>query len=72
MSYRLINSTGTSADTVSIILLDGENISFVASLVMYINSTNIPAIIIMNTLYEKSKSSVYCSSDETYYCCLYL
>ena len=34
------------------VLLDGENISFGASLIMYINSTNIPPIIIMNRIYE--------------------
>ena len=34
------------------ILFDGENISFDASLVMYINSTNIPPIMIINRLYE--------------------
>jgi hypothetical protein len=35
------------------ILFDGEMcISFDASLVMYINSTNIPPIIIMNRIYE--------------------
>jgi hypothetical protein len=34
------------------ILFDGENISFDASLVMYINSTNIPPIIIINRVYE--------------------
>ena len=33
-------------------MFDGENISFEASLVMYINSTNIPLIIIMNRIYE--------------------
>ena len=33
-------------------LFDGENISFDVSLVMYINSTNIPQIIIMNRMYE--------------------
>jgi len=32
-------------------LFDGENISFDASLVMYINSTNIPTIIIINRIY---------------------
>jgi len=32
------------------ILFDGENISFDASLVMYINSTNIPPIVIMNRI----------------------
>jgi hypothetical protein len=34
------------------ILFDGENISFDASLVIYINSTNIPPITIINSIYE--------------------
>ena len=34
------------------ILFDGENISFDASLVIYINSTNIPPIMITNRIYE--------------------
>jgi hypothetical protein len=34
------------------ILFDGENISFDASLVIYINVTNIPPIIIINRIYE--------------------
>ena len=34
------------------ILFDGENISFDASLVIYINSTNIPSIMIVNRIYE--------------------
>jgi hypothetical protein len=34
------------------ILFDGENISFDASLVMYINNTNIPPIMIINRIYE--------------------
>ena len=34
------------------ILFDGENISFDASLVIYINSTNIPLITIINRIYE--------------------
>ena len=34
------------------ILFDGENISFDASLVIYINSTNIPPITIINRIYE--------------------
>ena len=34
------------------ILFDGENISFDASLVMYIKSTNIPPIMIINRIYE--------------------
>jgi len=41
------------------ILFDGENISFDASLVIrvYINSTNIPPIMIINRIYETQKSS---------------
>jgi hypothetical protein len=34
------------------ILFDGESISFVASLVICINSTNIPPIMIVNRIYE--------------------
>jgi len=34
------------------ILFDGENISFDAGLVIYINSTNIPPIMIINRIYE--------------------
>jgi hypothetical protein len=34
------------------ILFDGENISFDAGLVTYINSTTIPPIIIINRIYE--------------------
>jgi hypothetical protein len=34
------------------ILIDGENISFDASLVIHINSTNIPPIMIINRIYE--------------------
>ena len=34
------------------ILFDSENISFDASLVIFINSTNIPPIIIINRIYE--------------------
>jgi hypothetical protein len=34
------------------ILFDGEGISFDASLVVYINSTNIPPIMIINKIYE--------------------
>jgi len=33
------------------ILFDGENISFDASLVIYINSTNIPPVMIINRIY---------------------
>ena len=35
-----------------VFLFDGENISFDASLVIYINSTNIPPITIINRIYE--------------------
>jgi hypothetical protein len=34
------------------ILFDGENILVDASLVIYINSTNIPPIVIINRIYE--------------------
>ena len=34
------------------ILFDGENILFVASLFICINSTNIPPIMIINRIYE--------------------
>ena len=34
------------------ILFDGENISFDASLVIYINSSNIPPIMIINRIYK--------------------
>ena len=34
------------------ILFDGENISFDVSLVIYINGTNIPPIMIINRIYE--------------------
>ena len=34
------------------VLFDGGNISFDASLVIYINSTNIPPIMIINRIYE--------------------
>ena len=34
------------------ILFDDVNISFDASLFMYVNSTNIPAIMITNRIYE--------------------
>ena len=34
------------------VLFDSKNISFDASLVIYINSTNIPPIMIINRIYE--------------------
>ena len=33
-------------------LCDGENISFDASLVIYINRTNIPPVMVVNRIYE--------------------
>jgi hypothetical protein len=41
-----------SRPTSSCILFDGENISFDASLVIYITSTNIPPVMIINRIYE--------------------
>jgi hypothetical protein len=38
--------------TFQCILFDGENISFDASLVICINSTNIPPIMVINRIYE--------------------
>jgi len=43
------------------ILFDGENISFDASLVAYINSTNITPIMIINRIYMKLKIFCRCS-----------
>jgi hypothetical protein len=40
------------------ILFDGENISFDASLVMYVNSTNIPPIMIINRMYRGADKSL--------------
>jgi hypothetical protein len=37
------------------ILFDGYNISFDANIVMYVNSTNIPPIMITNRIYENQK-----------------
>jgi hypothetical protein len=50
----LYRATGNSLarPTSRSILFDGENISFGASLVTYINSTNIPPIMIINRIYE--------------------
>jgi len=43
---------GSNINVIISILFHGENISFEARLVMYINSTNIPPILIMNRIYE--------------------
>ena len=42
------------------ILFDGENISFDVSLVKYINSTNIPPIMIINRIYENKNLRSLC------------
>ena len=44
--------THTARPTSRCILFEGENISFDASLVIYVNSTNIPPITIINRIYE--------------------
>ena len=55
---HLIESNYRGADnslarpTSRCILFDGENISFDASLVIYINNTNIPPIMVINRIYE--------------------
>jgi hypothetical protein len=41
------------------ILFDGKNISFDASLVIYINSNNIPPIMIINRIYENQNLLVF-------------
>ena len=52
MIYRVADKS-LARPTSRCILFDGENISFDASLVIYINSTNIPPIIIINRIYEQ-------------------
>jgi hypothetical protein len=51
-SVAVCARAGSSINAIISILFDGENISCDASLVMYINSTTIPPIIIMNKMYE--------------------
>ena len=50
-AYRGVDKS-LARPTSRCILFDGENISFDASLVTYINSTNIPPIMITNRIYE--------------------
>ena len=55
MSVCIVNCTGgadkfLARPTSRYILFDSENISFDASLVVYINSTNIPPITIINRI----------------------
>jgi hypothetical protein len=49
--YRVADKS-LARPTSRCILFDGENISFDASLVIYIYSTNIPPIMIINRIYE--------------------
>ena len=51
LSYRGADKS-LARPTSRFILFDGENISFDASLVVYINSTNIPQIMIISRMYE--------------------
>jgi hypothetical protein len=57
-SRKLVGAQYRDADnflarpTSRCILFDGENISFDASLVIYINTTNIRPIMIINRIYE--------------------
>jgi len=50
-NYRFADNS-LARPTSRCILFDGENISFDVSLVTYINSTNIPPIMIINRIYE--------------------
>jgi len=54
--FKIVHKRGADKSlarpTSRCILFDGKNISFDASLVMYINSTNIPPIMIINRIYE--------------------
>ena len=49
--YRAVDKS-LARPTSRCILFDGENISFDPSLVIHINSTNIPPIMIINRIYE--------------------
>ena len=50
-TYRNVDKS-LAQPTSQCILFDGENISFDASFVIYINSTDIPPIMIINRIYE--------------------
>jgi len=49
--YRVVDKS-LARPTSRCILFDGENISFDISLVTYIISSNIPPIMIINSIYE--------------------
>ena len=53
MKYKYRGADKSLARPTSLcILFDGENILFDASLVVHINSTNIPPIMIINRIYD--------------------
>jgi hypothetical protein len=52
MNFTRVADKSLDRPTSRCVLFDGENISFVASLVIYKNSTNIPPIMIVNSIYE--------------------
>ena len=52
VSYTRGADNSLARPTSRCISFDGENISFDASLVLYINSANIPPIMIINRIYE--------------------
>ena len=76
----VFSKMGSNSNVAISIWFDGDNISFDANLVMYINSTNIPPITIMNRIYEnqnllyifpliarKLSTKLY----DIYHCCVY-
>ena len=52
VSNHISDDRSLARSTSRCILFDGENISFDASLFIYINSTNIPPVVIINRIYE--------------------
>jgi len=54
--YRGANKS-LARSTFLCILFDGENISFYSSLVIYINTTNIPPIMIINRIYSDTSAN---------------
>ena len=51
--YYRVADKSLARPTSRCILFDGENISFNAILVIYVNSNNIPPIMIINRIYEQ-------------------
>ena len=60
----MYSKMGSNINAIVSILFDGENISFEARLLMYVNSTNIPPIIIVNRIYENQNLLYIVPSDE--------